>query len=213
MLLNFLLESCLDLLARPSCSSCDAELRRAAVFCGSCAEAFVEAEPCSIGDVDVHAAGLYGGPLARAIQRLKFGDRPDLARPLGELLRRLVVERGLEVDLIAPVPIPSARLVTRSYNQAALLARRVAGSTSARVEATLLARLDAGPRQVELGRSERLKNAAASFVVERPERLADRHVLLVDDVVTTGATARGCARALLTAGATRVTVLALARTP
>ncbi|MBM4374401.1 MAG: ComF family protein [Deltaproteobacteria bacterium] len=213
MPLDFLFDSLLNAMTRPTCASCDVELRRAAVFCAPCAEAFVPAEPCSLGGLDVHAAGLYGGPLARAIQRLKFGDRPDLARPLGELLRRLVLERRLDADVLVPVPVPSSRLVERGYNQATLLVRRLAASTPARVEARVLSRLDSGARQVELGRAERLKNAAISFVVEGAERVRGRRILLVDDVVTTGATAHGCARALWSVGASRVTVLALARTP
>lgn len=162
--------------------------------------------------LSVHAAGLYGGPLATAIQRLKFGDRSDLARPLGELLRRLALERALEADVLVPVPLHPRRLAARGYNQSALLARRLAKTLDAQVDTASLVRRADGRAQLALSRSERQANLVGAFAVTDPRALFGRRVALVDDVVTTGATAAACADALLAAGASRVTVVALART-
>lgn len=210
--MGVLLERLLDVLAPPACAACDAALATSAVLCAPCASAFVPAEAMELDGLSVHAAGLYGGPLATAIQRLKFGDRSDLARPLGELLRRLALERALEADVLVPVPLHPRRLAARGYNQSALLARRLAKTLDAQVDTASLVRRADGRAQLALSRSERQANLVGAFAVTDPRALFGRRVALVDDVVTTGATAAACADALLAAGASRVTVVALART-
>jgi ComF family protein len=203
-----------DLLAPPACAACDARLRRRAVFCASCAAAVLPAapRPAEAGAPPLLAFGLFGGALAEAIRRLKYGDRPDLAGPLGHLARQAARAGGVEADLVVPVPLHPARLAARGYNQAALLGGAVAAELSLPLAARALARTRATPPQARLARAARLGNVAGAFRVRRPGAVRGRRVLLVDDVSTTGATLAACAEALRAAGAAEVTALVLART-
>jgi ComF family protein len=201
----------LDLLSPPACAACDTRLEREAVFCPSCAGAFVPTPPHVVRGLPVFAAGAYGGPLADAVQRLKFGDRPDLARPLGDLLRAVAQRSGLACDLVVPVPLHRRRRLERGYNQAALLARSVTQTVEARLDVDSLERLRADGPQVALGAAARARNVEGAFAVRPGRSLQGCRVLLVDDVVTTGATAEACAAALQKGGATTVAVLCVAR--
>jgi ComF family protein len=157
----------------------------------------------------VRAAGLFGGPLADAVHALKYGDRPAIARPLaGWLSSRVAVPAGAA---IVSIPLGRRRRIDRGYDQAALLADELAaamGRTGDRLRGALV-RIRETPPQVGRGRSERSRNVRGAFWSSGA--VEGREVALVDDVVTTGATADAAARALLDAGATRVTVVALAR--
>ncbi len=154
----------------------------------------------------------YGGELAVALRRLKFGGpggggRGELARPLATLWRGTWPP---EADMVAPVPLHPSRLRVRGFGQAQALAeaaRRLFGGPP--VDATALVRVRATDEQARLGRAARRRNVAGAFLAA--PRVAGRRVVLVDDVVTTGATAAAAARALRAAGAASVTVLALAR--
>jgi predicted amidophosphoribosyltransferase len=114
---------------------------------------------------------------------------------------------------MAPVPLHRSRLRERRYNQAALLAQAIAAHVPRPVALQALARRFGTPPQTGLDAGARRANLAGAFVVPHPPAIADRHVLLIDDVITTGATADACARALLSAGARRVDVYAVGRTP
>ncbi len=200
------------LLSVPRCAACDAETGYGVVFCATCASTVSRIR--SDEGARVVAAFAYGGAIAEAITRFKYGRRPDLARPLADLLWRALEPhaRARGPWLVVPVPLHASRLAERGYNQSALLARRLAGRlSSARVLPLALARTRDTPRQATLGRSERLLNVADAFVARRPGRLAGSRVLLVDDVMTTGATLDGCERAIWRAGAREVSVAVLAR--
>jgi ComF family protein len=113
--------------------------------------------------------------------------------------------------LIVPVPLHPRREVRRGFNQASLIARELARATGLRLgEGVLVRRVDT-PAQTGLPARARRHNVARAFAVRRASALSGRRVLLVDDVVTTGATVRSCARALREAGATQVSVLSMAR--
>jgi len=207
-----LLDRLFDVLSPPTCAACDTSLERAAIFCAPCATSFLDAEDVRLDGLPIIAAGRYGGALALAIQRFKFNERPDLARQLGELLRRAALERRLTADVVIPVPLHHTRAIERGYNQSGLLARRVARTLDARFDAGSLSRIRAGRPQLELGREERAQNVREAFAVAgRRHGLAGRRVILVDDVVTTGATVASCAAALAQAGAVCGAVLCLAR--
>jgi ComF family protein len=159
----------------------------------------------------------YAHPWDRLVVELKFGSRPELAAPLAGLLVEALRQdpHRHTVDLVLPVPLAPARLAERGYNQAWEIARRVAASLRLRADPHLLLRPRATGHQVGLPRHEREQNLRGAFMAEPARRaeLRGRHVALVDDVVTTGATARHAAAELLRAGAAAVQVWAVARTP
>lgn len=196
------------ILSAERCAACDASVPFRTVFCGPCA---ASVEPASQGG-DVVAPFLYGGAVARAITRFKYEGRADLARPLSDLLARCVGQVGAGPDdVTVPVPLHPNRLTERGFNQAALLARAFARRSGARVAPRALERLRDTAQQASLDRVARASNVMDAFRVRTPSVVAGRHVVLVDDVCTTGATLDACARALGDAGAARVTRAVLAR--
>ena len=154
----------------------------------------------------------FTGELATAIRRWKLGADESRTRPLARLLAPWI---PVEADALIPVPLHPRRLRSRGFNQASLLAREarslVAPARPPPVEEWLHRTRDTPP-QSSLDAATRHANLRGAFVVPHPERVAGRHVVLVDDVLTTGATATACTRVLLAAGAVRVDVLTLART-
>lgn len=147
------------------------------------------------------------------VHRLKYGDRAELALTLGRMMAQAGHELIAEADLVAPVPLHRTRLWRRRFNQAALLAGTVARLAALPHEPALLARVRRTRQQVGLSRSQRADNLQGAFrVPESARRLVEgRRVLLVDDVLTTGATVNAAARILLRAGARQVDVLTFAR--
>lgn len=155
----------------------------------------------------IQAGGLFGGPLADAIHALKYQDRPALSRPLGRWLAgRVAPPPGAA---LVPVPLSRGRRIARGYDQAALLARHLARATGRPLLAGALLRVRETAPQVGQSRAGRAANVAGAF--RASPAVAGLDLWLADDVVTTGATARACARALRAAGARRVEVVALAR--
>jgi ComF family protein len=143
----------------------------------------------------------------------KHGDRTEAARPFAGWMARSGAELLAEAEVVAPVPLHWRRLIARRYNQAALLSQPLARLAGAAAVPDLLLRRRATPSQGRLSRAERQRNVAGAFAVNpaRAALLTGRRLLLVDDVMTTGATVSACARAALTAGAAAVDVLVLAR--
>jgi ComF family protein len=156
------------------------------------------------------SAAIYSGAVREAIQALKFNAKAPLARPLGAL----VVERcaaGLPQGVTAMVPVPLARVRERErgYNQASLLAERIAQGCGVPLQARWLVRLRNTPAQSDLTAAARRANVRHAFGASSAVRGA--HVVVVDDVMTTGATVSECSRALRGAGAAAVGVLTVAR--
>jgi ComF family protein len=162
------------------------------------------------------AALVYEATARAVIGRFKYRGRVHLARPLGAVLAELFARNWApeEAALIVPVPLHRRRLAERGFNQAALLVRELIRQGAAPASASaegLLVRSRATAVQAGRRGPERAGNVRGAFAVRRPGRLAGRGVLLVDDVVTTGATVGECARVLLENGAAWVDVLAVAR--
>ncbi|MCU0692564.1 MAG: ComF family protein [Polyangiaceae bacterium] len=191
------------------CAACDERLGRRALLCGACAPTVERWD----GTGEPWAYGKYGGALASALLRLKYGSRPDLAGPIGLLVRDALLSRCdlPSVDVIVPVPVPMSRLVQRGFNQAALLARPLATALRVPLQARALGRTEGGWKQAALGRQERWQNLAGAYVVRAPRLVEHRRVLLFDDVSTTGATLAGCEQALRQAGALDVWKVVVAR--
>lgn len=202
----------LDLVAPQCCAACDEWLGTDELFCASCEASVVEdvdRTPLDDG-TPVVAAGLYAGSLARAVRRLKYEGRTDLARPLARRLVRVVASVPSPRPLVVvPVPLHFAKLARRGYNQSALVARELSRALGWAAAPRALWRSRDTSQQAELGRAERLENVREA-VFER-ERLDGKYVVLVDDVVTTGATAKVCVEALRRSGAAVLAVAAVAR--
>lgn len=157
------------------------------------------------------AVSLYAfeGPVREAVHLLKYGRRTMLAPALGALLAGGAGPSVRGADLVVPVPLQLRRLRQRGFNQSLLLARALSERLGAPIDARVLRRVRGTRPQVGLHASQRAENVRGAFIVSG-RGLEGRDVLLVDDVYTTGATARECAAALARAGA-RVRVLTLAR--
>lgn len=204
-----------DWISPPSCAACRTLLRTSnAAFCAPCA-ASVELVTGAfvVGSMQVVAVGAFGGALADAIRHLKYDDRPDLARPLGDLLGQVCLTRPVHVDLVAPVPLHVTRLAERGYNQAALVAARVARLLRVRLRSRLLARIEMTTSQARLGKEDRLLHVAHAFTLQQRQAVQGKALLLVDDVVTTGSTLQACAAVALQSGASTVMAAVVARTP
>jgi len=177
-----------------------------AVLCDDC---MTTARPWAQG----RAALLYKDNGRRLVLALKHGDRQDLATPSGGWLARVAAPMVRENTLIAPVPLHWMRLLKRRYNQSALLATELAHAVRRSCCVDLLQRTKRTRSLEGLGRDARFSMLAGSIQVHprRTHRLAGRPVLLVDDVMTSGATLAAATEACLTAGASEVCVVTLAR--
>lgn len=159
----------------------------------------------------VRAACAYSGAAGLAVRRLKYSQQRHLVEPLARLLLECLAARPLAVDAVVAVPLDGARARERGYNQAALLAAPVAAALGVPAEPTLLRRTRPTRPQVGLSARERRANVRGAFDCPDPGALAGRRVLVVDDVMTTGATLEACADALIAAGAGAVWGLVVAR--
>ena len=159
------------------------------------------------------AACLYDDASRGVILQLKHADRLDLAPLFARWLSRAARDLLAEADAVAPVPLHPFRLLGRRYNQAAEIARPLARSWKLDYLPDALIRARATQTQGGKSGTGRRRNVAGAFAVapRRIGQVAGRRILLVDDVLTTGATVEGCARALLKAGAARVDVAVVAR--
>ena len=154
----------------------------------------------------------HQGTLRALVQRLKYDGYKPLAKPLGLYLAEAVGRLSApSFDLVVPVPLHARRQRQRGFNQAELLAAEVARWRRIPLGAQDCVRVRDTPPQTGLRAAERRKNVAGAFDVPEPQRVRGRRVLLIDDVLTTGATANACAQALRAAGAQGVWVATLAR--
>lgn len=190
----------------PLCPRCSRPLDGHWILCPDCAAGQVHF-------ASALAVGLYRPPLSQAIIQLKYGDVPAVAAPLGALLATAAVHRwpSCPFDAVVPMPLHRARHSRRGYNQALLLARPVARRLGLPLHPTWLRRVRPTMAQATLGRKERLHNLAGAFAA--PRLSGHPRILLIDDVMTTGATLSAAARALHESGAARVDVAVLAVSP
>lgn len=195
----------LRFLGQPWCAACcrPFEVNRGDSLCGMC-----------IADPPVHdgvrAAVAYGDVARTVVLKLKYGRRLAYADTLAGLMARLMPD---DADLMIPVPLHRSRLWTRGFNQAQLIAQGLARRTSVPCALNILRRTQGGGSLRGRGRKARAKSVKGAFALATDARatLAGRHVVLVDDVHTSGATAAACARVLKRGGAAKVTALCWAR--
>jgi ComF family protein len=227
-----------NLLLPPVCISCRARIFSHGLICGDCfAKLDFIAPPLSArlgiplpydaGEPALSAAAIASPPVydrARAaarysdtmrdlIQSFKYRDRQEGLVLFARWLQRAGAELLTDSDLIVPVPLYPSRLRWRRFNQSAMLASALGRLTGLPVDCFVLKRVRRTSSQVGLSADQRRRNVAGAFRVDpaRAHCLKGRKVVLVDDVITTGATAEACARVLRRAKAARVDVLALAR--
>lgn len=195
--------------SKPRCLRCalPLEISSGGDICGACLRQPPPLARC-IAAVD------YAFPWSGLIARYKFGSEPGWSASLAELMRKTPGAEDLiaAADALVPVPLATSRLSERGYNQALELAKQLdAGKTRSHS----LIRLRDTPAQHSLPRKQRLTNLQAAFGAceDAAHPVAGRHLLLIDDVMTSGATLHAAAEALLAAGAAQVSALVLARTP
>ena len=200
----------LRVLAPPRCPGCDGLLAAGrAAFCPACLPLIERASESQRPPSPAANAFIYGGPLADAVLRLKYGRRTELAPGLGALLAEAALAYAGAIDRVLPLPLHRARLRERGFNQSTLLAQPVARALGVPLDTSSLVRVRPTHDQASLPRASRAENVRGAFAARRT--LASQRVLLIDDVRTTGATLAAAAEALLAAGCTRVSTLALAR--
>jgi ComF family protein len=191
----------LEVLAPARCLGCEALEPLPAGFCGECGlpDALLDVA-CHLDAVPVFAGVRYAEPVVSAIHRFKYGGAPELAGALSSWSARGIDLLGIEPgDVWVPVPLHPLRLAERGYNQSALLARELSRLTRGRVDARRLQRLRNTEQQAKRDRRRRDENVACAFAVRKKAAFPQR-VVLVDDVVTSGATLTACIRALHAAG-------------
>ena len=231
--------SLLDVVLPPQCLVCEASVDEPGSLCAQCFGRFtfitrpfchvccLPFETAVIEDEAMCGACMKDRPAfrrARAVftyretgrslvLKLKHADRTDAATHLVKWMQRQGADVIAEADYIVPVPLHWRRLWLRTYNQSALLANALGRATQKPVLADALVRTRPTPSQGGLDRAQRRRNVAGAFKAQRQNLIEGKSVLLIDDVMTTSATADACSRALLRAGAAAVDVLVLARVP
>ncbi|MFH2009947.1 MAG: double zinc ribbon domain-containing protein [bacterium] len=220
----------LDWFAPPRCAGCDRLLAGGTSFCEECSATLlpVEAPLCPVCGAPgcfglcascqrrpppferARSCYLWGGELARAVRRFKYGSRLELAAPLGQLLGQRFPKVG-DAEALVTVPLTRSGLRRRGFNQVVELvaAARRAGAELPPVLPDVLRREGRRPPQASLPPSSRRRLPVSAFRVRRAVR--GLSLLLVDDVLTTGSTVRACCAALRRAGARTVAVVTLAR--
>lgn len=234
-----LVRGALDTLYPPHCLACDAAVTDSGTLCPRCwaDTPFVTGLACDRCGTPLHgdpgdgaalcddclhtarpwshgrAALVYGGTGRRLVLALKHGDRHDIARPAGRWLARAAAPLCRPDTLVAPVPLHRTRLFRRRFNQSALLAAALARALGRPHLPDLLVRTRATASQEGRSRAGRFENLQGAIAAHprRATRLNGRHVLLVDDVMTSGATLAAAAEACFAAGADDVDVIVLAR--
>jgi ComF family protein len=203
-------EACINLFAQPKprCTRCALVVADAAAPCAACRMTQKDGSPL---DASL-AAVSYGYPWAGLVQDFKFRAQPAWARSMALLMRSAPwVEPALEAaDWVLPMPLSTPRLQSRGFNQAWLLAQAL---SPAKARAQWLLRIRDTPAQSSLARKERLSNVANAFAIDplRQRDLEGKKVLLVDDVMTSGASLRAAALPLRQAGVGQITALVFAR--
>ncbi len=151
-------------------------------------------------------------PVQRALHQLKYRNRADVGLKIGHQFGRLLLQSEVfrQVDIIVPVPLHPKKERLRGYNQSAKFAEGLGEAMQKPVDYHALARQTFSQSQTQKTRGERFQNVGTAFVLSKPNRLGGKNVLLVDDVLTTGATLESCGRQILEVPGTRLSLATIA---
>jgi len=208
MRLRLLLDLLLDLIFPDRCAGCGGPGGLLCPACRAKLQPYPPDEPPA-GTDGATVAWVYDATIRRAVHRLKYGRARRVAEPLGEMLGAALLEHPQPADALIPVPLHPGRLAERGFNQSEAIARAAAVSLGIPVLAAGLERSRDTGHQAGLDRRARAHNIAGAFVWRGGP--PPRRVLLLDDVLTTGATISACAAALREAGVAEVRACAVAR--
>ena len=164
--------------------------------------------------VERTAALIYYEPrseTAALIYKLKYGHRPDIGEDLGRIMAEEMKPAGFldGIDVLLPIPLSKKRYWQRGYNQSEMLARGMSEVTGLPVITKAVRRTNFRQSQTSLTRKERQENVEGTFVLRHPEQLENKHVLLIDDICTTGATLLACSEAIRSIKGIRISILTL----
>ena len=194
-----------DFLGSAGCGTCGLPL--AATDAGQCGACLADPGPIARS----RAAVAYDDISSGIAIRLKYGRKVALARTMARFIAPLMGETSPEDRLLVPVPLHRWRLWSRGFNQSALVARELSRRSGVASDPFVLARTRPTPSLKGMSGAQRHRAVAGAFAVRQTEKVKGKTIVLVDDVMTSGSTARACARTLLRAGAARVELLAWAR--
>lgn len=154
------------------------------------------------------------GKVQRLLHQLKYNNHPEIGRILGRVYGEELRQHNFDqrIDLIIPVPLHASRKRKRGYNQSAEFGKGLSQSLNKPCQEDVLVRITKTETQTKKTKLRRWQNVKEVFHVAKPEQLRDQHVLLIDDVITTGATIEACAHMLLTAGCGSVSIASIAYT-
>ena len=155
-----------------------------------------------------------GAPLQQVVHKMKYRDKPLIGYQLGRQAAMEMQDTDFfdEIDVIVPMPLHPRRLRERGYNQSEYIARGIGDYLGVEVDTSHVARVKNTPKQALQRGEERKHNVAEAFAVNHPEQMYHKHILLVDDLVTTGETMRSCIRAMKLFRGAKITVFALCKT-
>lgn len=164
--------------------------------------------------VERTAALIYYEPrseTAALIYKLKYGHRPDIGEDLGRIMAEEMKPAGFldGIDVLLPIPLSKKRYWQRGYNQSEMLARGMSEVTGLPVITKAVRRTNFRQSQTSLTRKERQENVEGTFVLRHPEQLENKHVLLIDDICTTGATLLACSETIRSIKGIRISILTL----
>lgn len=198
------------------CLICKSRLKNANTLCQNCLDLFEKRQDQTINKIDhidqVYIGYYYHGLLKESILKFKFSNERHLAKAFGEILSDYIIEEGIHknVDLMLAVPLHKTSMKKRGYNQADLICKEIEKNLQIKYIKDNLVKIRHTKEQARLGLDDRRLNVKDAFSLKDPKKIANKKVLIVDDLVTSGATMENCAKVLKEAGASHVIGLGLA---
>ena len=198
-------------ITQPMCNRCGQPLSSTGQYFQKCISCYYEDNVCS----NIRSILIYNETSSSIIKKFKYDDQIDLSKMFSQLMYNLGRDFIENADIVVPVALHINKLRKRKYNQSALLSSLIAKASKKLHIPNLLIRIKDIPQQSKLNKLERRENIKGAFKINERivQRIVNKTILLIDDVITTGATSNECAKILLQNDAKNVLLLTLARTP